>query len=275
MENGAAIPGKPGAIGAAWELGFSQWPLKEAKATTLFFGKKGALSKKKPGKTSQASYVADPSARPGQTLPGQGEADAWKPQPPYEWAPVAKGKGLGFTSPALTSDMVVAGSSSLDLWLKSNRKDTDLQVTVTEVRPDGQETYVQNGWLRASHRKLDRKLSSKVSPFPTHLKKDAQPLSRKKFSLVRVPIYPVVHAFRAGSKIRVTVQAVGGDRPRWAFDTIDKGKTKNTILIGGKKPSKLVLSVAKGATAEGHPLPPAGSLRGQPGRLYVKASNGG
>ncbi|MFM9053726.1 MAG: CocE/NonD family hydrolase C-terminal non-catalytic domain-containing protein, partial [Solirubrobacterales bacterium] len=32
-----------------------------------------------------------------------------------------------------------------------------LQVTITEVRPDGKETLVQSGWLRASHRKLDPK----------------------------------------------------------------------------------------------------------------------
>ena len=34
--------------------------------------------------------------------------------------------------------------------------DTDIQVTLSEIRPDGQETYVQSGWLRASRRVLDR-----------------------------------------------------------------------------------------------------------------------
>jgi hypothetical protein len=28
------------------------------------------------------------------------------------------------------------------------------QVTISEVRPNGNETFVQNGWLRASDRKL-------------------------------------------------------------------------------------------------------------------------
>ena len=31
----------------------------------------------------------------------------------------------------------------------------DLQATVTEVRPDGKETFVQGGWLRSDARKLD------------------------------------------------------------------------------------------------------------------------
>ena len=33
--------------------------------------------------------------------------------------------------------------------------DTDLEVTISEIRPDGQEVYIQSGWLRASHRALD------------------------------------------------------------------------------------------------------------------------
>ncbi|MGA7396081.1 MAG: hypothetical protein WBW62_01395, partial [Solirubrobacterales bacterium] len=83
------------------------------------------------------------------------------------------------------------------------------------------------------------------------------------------------HAFRAGSKIRITISAVGGDRQIWDFDTLDKGKTRNTITIGGKKPSKFVVPIVKGATAQGTPLPPATALRGQPSRTYAPASNGG
>jgi len=148
-------------------------------------------------------------------------------------------------------------------------------VTLSEVRPDGNETYIQNGWLRASHRELDAARSTILDPFPTHLKRDAAPLPRGGFTLVRVPIYPVAHAFRAGTRIRVTVQAPGGDRPRWAFATVDKGRTVNTIALGGGRASRLVLPVVAGATAQGTPLPAATALRGQPNRAYTAASNGG
>ncbi len=275
MDNGAAIPGAPGSIGAAWEMGFGSWPVEQAAPTKMFLGAKGTMSGKKANKAKQASYKADPSARPPQTLVGAGESDAWKAQPPYNWAPLASGKGLGWTGPALAKDTIIAGPSSLDLYLKSSAKDTDLQVTLSEVRPDGKETYVQNGFLRASHRKLDKKASTAEDPVPTHLKKDAARMPKGKFALVRVPVFPVAHAFRAGSKIRVTVQALGGDRPIWDFATLDKGKAKNTVLLGGKKPSKLVLPIVKGATAQGNPLPEPTALRGMPSRDYKPASNGG
>lgn len=94
-------------------------------------------------------------------------------------------------------------------------------------------------------------------------------------TLIRVPIYPVAHAFRRGSRIRVTVEATGGDRPRWDFATVDRGTTRNRIALGGARPSSLVLPILPGATAQGTPLPPATALRGEPNRTYRPASNGG
>ena len=175
----------------------------------------------------------------------------------------------------LQSDVVIAGPSSLDLYLRSSARDTDLQVTLSEVRPDGNETYVQNGWLRASHRRLNTRRSTAIDPVPTHLRADAAPLPRGRYSLVRIPIFPVAHAFRAGSRIRVTIQAPGGDRPRWRFATIERGRTSNRIALGGARASSLVLPVLGGVTAQGTPLPGPTALRGQPSRRYAPASNGG
>jgi predicted acyl esterase len=273
MDNGAGPQG-PGSIGATWELAFRSWPPKPARATRYYLGAGGALGSK-PARASRAAYTADPKARPRQTLPGDGDEDAWKAQPPYNWAPIAAGKGLGFVSGVLAKDVVIAGPSSLDLHLKSSRRDTDLQVTLSEVRPDGAETYVQNGWLRASHRRLNPALSTALDPFPTHLRRDGAPLPAGRFELVRVPIFPVAHAFRAGSRIRVTIQAPGGDRPRWDFATVDDGRARNTVALGGARASSLVLPVIAGATAKGTPLPGATALRGQPSRAYAAAANGG
>jgi uncharacterized protein len=273
MDNGAGPQG-PGSIGATWELGYGSWPPKQVRATRYYLRPKGELGRA-PRRAGRARYVADPGARPRRTLPGDGAEDAWKAQPPYRWAPLAAGKGVGFATGRLDHDVVIAGPSSLDVYLRSSARDTDLQVTLSEVRPDGRETYVQNGWLRASHRHLDARRSTALDPFPTHLKRDAAPLPRGRYALVRVPIFPVAHAFRAGSRIRVTVQAVGGDRPRWDFDTVDRGRTRNTIALGGARASKLVLPVLAGADAKGTPLPGATALRGEPSRRYAPASNGG
>jgi predicted acyl esterase len=187
---------------------------------------------------------------------------------------VAAGRGAGFLSAPLERDLVIAGSSSLDLRLRSTARDTDLQVTLSEVRPDGQETYVQSGWLRASHRALDPRRSTVLRPVPTHREEDAAPLPAGRYTRVRVPILPVAHAFRAGSRLRVTVQAPGGDRPRWRFATLERGRGRTTIALGGMRASRLVLPEVPGVTAQ-TPLPAPTALRGQPSRAYRPASNGG
>ena len=148
-------------------------------------------------------------------------------------------------------------------------------MAVSEVRPDGNETLVQNGWLRASHRKLSSSKSTALDPFPTHLQSDAANLPSGQYTLVRVPVYAFGHAFRAGSKIRVSITAPGGDRPIWDFDTLEDGTALNTLSLGGVQPSAIVLPVIAGSTANGTALPPATALRGEPNRTYSPASNGG
>ena len=273
MENGAGRWG-PGSLGAPWELAFDRWPPREAVATALYFRPAGGLGAK-PRRASAVAYRSDPTARPMRTLPGASEADAWKPQPPYDWRPLPPRNAVAFMTAPLPRDTVVAGPGSVDLWLRSAARDTDIQVTLTEVRPDGNEVYVQNGWLRASHRHLDRRRSSVLDPRPTHLERDAAPLPRGRWALVRVPLWPVAHVFRAGSRIRIVVSAPGGDRPSWEFQTIERGKTVNKIALGGRLASRVVLAVVRGKDAGGHPLPPAGALRGQPVRRWVAAGNGG
>jgi len=96
-------------------------------------------------------------------------------------------------------------------------------VTLSEIRPDGLETYVQSGYLRASHRKLDNDRSTPTRPVQTHLEADAAPLPAGQFVPVRVELYSVAHVFRKGSRLRVSLEAPGGDRVAWAFDTPPKG----------------------------------------------------
>jgi predicted acyl esterase len=257
MENGAG-PAGLGSIGASWELGFGAWPIPEAVATDFFLGAGGALTPAAPA-PGTAEYLADPAARPATTLPGDGDADAWKAQPPYDWTPLADGRGVGFATAPLQSDAVIAGTPELDLRISASAGDTDLQVTLSEIRPDGRETYVQNGWLRASHRHGDAP-RSRLRPIPA-----GETVTAK------VPLFPVAHAFRAGSRIRVTVEAPGGDRPRWRFDSVDDGSTRVTVHLGQ---SKLTLPILRGVTAP-KPLPAPTALRGQPSRIYVPATNGG
>jgi predicted acyl esterase len=268
MDSGAG-PVTNGAQGPTWELAYRSWPPKNQKATTLYLGPGGTLGAKSKAR-SVDSYVSDPSARPRSYLVSGSVGDT---QPNTNWAPVVDGKGLGYVTAPLARDVVIAGGSSINAWVRSSVADTDFQATLSEVRPDGQETYVQTGWLRASHRKLKPDGQNPLNIVPTHLESDAAPLPAGKFTEVTIPIFPVAHAFRAGSRIRLTILAPGGDRAVWELGTLSAGET-NAVLIGGKRPASLTLPVLTGVEAP-TALPDPTDLRGQPSRAYAPASNGG
>jgi predicted acyl esterase len=272
LDNGGGSDG-PGAFQPEWEADFSSWPPSQAVPTTYDLAAGGALTGHPAAAAGQVSFRPDAAARPATDL--SASANAWAPLPPYDWTPVTGSDGLGFLSAPLAHDETVVGPASLNLMLRSSAPDTDLQVTLSEVRPNGQEIYITSGFLRASDRALDPQTSTVLSPQPTFLASTARPLPRGRFTEVRIPIDPIAYAFRAGSRIRITITAPGGDRPSWAFDTtLDNGTAVDSVSLGGIHPSTLVLPVEPEITPpDAQPACP--SLRGQPCRTYVPAGNGG
>jgi predicted acyl esterase len=275
FDNGAGSAG-PGALQPVWSADFTSWPPPQARPVTWDLAGGGHLVPAPAHGTAAAapavSFRPDPSARPATDLP---TGNPWSALPPFMWAPVTGTDGLGFISAPLARDVTVVGPASLDLWVRSSAPDTDMQATVSEVRPDGKELFIQTGVLRASDRALDASASTATHPVPTYAAATARPLPAGRFTEVRIPILPFGYAFRAGSRIRVTVTAPGGDRPVWAFDTIQThGTVTDAVGLGGSTPSALVLSVVPGLTPP-DPQPACPSLRGQPCRTYVPAANGG
>jgi hypothetical protein len=201
-------------------------------------------------------------------LPASG--NAWAAQPDYDWTPVPAANGVAFQTSPFTSDTTIVGTASLDLELESSAPVTDLQVSVTEVRPgEKQEEYVTSGFLRSSNRTLASG-STILDPIPTYLAADRKNLPSGHFTLVRIPVDPIAHTFRAGSSLRIVISAPGGDRPEWAFDTFKtNNKVTDTIELGT---SSLVVNVVSGVTPTSA-FPACGALRGEPCRDYMPMSN--
>ncbi len=270
------VPGAP-VPNAVVEAG--AWPIPEAETVVWYLGADGRLVDAAPADAGADDYVADPEAVAATFYAGGGSSDIWRADTVYDWPVVADGSGVGYTSDPFDTTTFLAGSGSLDLWIAvdpddpDGADDTDLEVTVTEVRPDGNEMYVQGGWLRASHRALDEAASTELRPVHTHLAADAEPLPAGELTAVRVEIFPFAHAFREGSRLRITIDAPGGNRPVWSFDTISDGETV-TVAHGGDTPSRLVLTRVPSVEVPER-LPACGAVRAQPCRPYEPAANGG
>jgi uncharacterized protein len=201
-----------------------------------------------------------------------GDGGLWTATPPYKWQQPPAGSAVSYLTSPLSDNTTVIGAGAVHAWVRSSTRNVDLQATIAEVRPDGKETFVQNGWLRANERKLDARKSTLLEPVLSLRASDASPLPRKRFVKVTIPLYYEAHAYRAGSRIRVTITAPNGDQPIWSFgETQPKGKATVSIAYSKARPSRLILPVVPGVDVPTG-LPPCPGLRGEPCRDYVVVS---
>ena len=234
----------------------NEWPIARTQWTKYYLDPKSmALSTKKPAGNAKLDFAA-------------------------------MGEGLTFLTPVLEHDTEITGPSALKLFASSSTRDADFFIVLRVFTGDLKEvvfqgaidphTPIAQGWLRASHRKLDKKLSLPYRPYHTHDKK--QPLAKGKPVELDIEIWPscivVPSGYRIGLSVRGKDYEYGGasggklsnfkneltgcgpflhndprDRPPAVFD----GTT--TLHFGRGKAAYLLLPI----------IPPKKPARKQPG----------
>ncbi len=126
----------------------------------------------------------------------------------------AMGDGLTFSTGPLAQTTEITGPSALKLWISSSTTDADLFVVLRVFDPAGKEvvfqgaldphTPVGQGWLRASHRKLDPQLSTPYRPYHTH--DERQPLTPGQQVELDVEIWPTCIVVPAGYSVALTIR---------------------------------------------------------------------
>ena len=272
---GTSTPGDPY---PGFVKDFSSLPIPGTTARTWYFGAPGALTNQPPTSAGINWFNSNAHALPltdfGSNTGGGGlwgNASQWQ----WNWQRSPSGTAISYVSAPLGANTTVIGSGAVNLWVRSSTPDVDLQATISEVRPDGNETFVQNGWIRASERKLStnsnnifKRPSTALEPIPTYTAADASPMPAGQFVKVVVPLYYQGHAYRAGSRIRVTIASPNGTQPVWSFgQTTPNPSGIVSIAFSTSMPSSLVLPVVPGVSVT-TPRPPCPSLRNQPCRPY-------
>ena len=126
----------------------------------------------------------------------------------------AMGDGVTFLTPALTQETEITGPSALKLWASSSTSDADFFIVLRVFTGDLKEVVFQGaidphtpigqGWLRASHRKLDTRLSKPYRPYHTHDQK--QPLKKGQVVELDIEILPTCIVVPAGYRIGVSIR---------------------------------------------------------------------
>ncbi len=272
FDNGAGGE-SPGMPVPGYERSFADWPVPGRTARTWYFGAGKKLLDAPAAAAGADGFTWDAKARTLTNFTGNTGAGAnglWTATPPYKWLEPPPGSGVSYTTEPLSENVTVVGGGSVDVWVRSSQPNLDLQATITEVRPDGKEVFVQGGWLRGAMRKLDAAKSTALEPVLSLRKRHIRPLPRKRHVKATIPLYYQGHAYRAGSRVRVIITAPNGDQPIWSFTTKPRvGRTaKVSIAHGKKRPSDLTLPVVPGAEIPTG-LPPCPGLRGEPCRIFT------
>jgi uncharacterized protein len=274
----------PGDPYAGFEHSFSTFPIPGTTARYWYLGPNGTLTNTAPAQTGVNQYTSNVNAMPLNDFTGNtGGGGLWgnAPQWTYNWQQNPAGTAVSYLTAPLTSNTTVIGGGAVDLWVRSSTPDVDLQATISEVRPDGKETFVQNGWIRASERKLStgtnnlfKQPSTVLEPIPSELASDVQPMPSGQFVPVVIPLYFEGHAYRTGSRIRVTISAPNGTQPIWSSTQTQpsSGTSNVAIEFSPSTPSNLVLPVVPGVSVPTG-LPACPSLRNEPCRSYVALTN--
>ncbi len=126
----------------------------------------------------------------------------------------ALGEGVNFSTPPLKQEMEVTGPIAARLFISSTTRDADLFLVVRVFDPEGREvvfpgavdpnTPVAQGWLRVSHRRLDRLKSQPYRPYHTHDR--VEPMKPGEVYEVEVEIWPTCIVVPAGYRIVLTVR---------------------------------------------------------------------
>jgi predicted acyl esterase len=242
--------------GADVERAEQEWPLKRAEPTPFYLrrGPSGSVTSLNDG-----SLSADP---PG---PGEGSTSYAYPDPQWrngvvamgKWGPDFVGRVLTFTTAPLTEDLEVTGPIRLELYASSDQPDTDFFIKLADQLPQAEAerkegrppafVNVTKGWLKASHRELDRERAMPHRPIPSHA--DPQPLVPGQPTRFDIEVHPASYVFKRGHRIRLEI-ANGDSRltdAYFAHHYLPHKMGTDTIHHDAALPSRLVLPVVPAA----------------------------
>ena len=185
----------------------------------------------------------------------------------------AMGDGIDFKSRPFDEETEITGPMALKVFISSTTEDADVFVVLRLFSDEDDEvvfqgavdpyTPIAQGWLRASHRKLDEKLSKPWRPYHSHT--DKALLQSDEIVEMDIEVWPTSIVIPKGYYLMLSIQGkdyecpdakpqmlsnfknqLKGCGPFLHNDPIDRGERfngKTTIYFGENKMSYLLLPI--------------------------------
>jgi hypothetical protein len=183
----------PSAPGNVWRTA-DDWPIPAA-PIRMHLQPGGVLGESCPPPSGgRTSYVYDPAS----PSPTKGGANLSIPAGSFDQSEIeARSDVITFTSPTLTAPMEITGRVRARLWVETDAVDTDVNVRMTDVYPDGRSMLVLDGVQRLGYRNGP----SSLVPVPA-----GQPVP------VTVDLWSTSIILQAGHRLRVSITSSNAPR---------------------------------------------------------------
>lgn len=230
-------PEKTDEIGCEW-VEENVWPPENAVETSYFLAGSSRLSLTVPPDIDSQSFAYDPHY----PVPTLGGNNLTIERGPYDQTAIGiRNDVLPFTTEVLNGPLRVEGIVRGELFVSSNREDTDFTLKLVDVYPDGREMLVTDGIARARYRLGDRE-------------EDITFLTPGEIVPITVSLPPTAIVFNSGHQVKVCVSS--SNYPRYEinpntddppYQETDTLIADNTLYYGGTYCSSVILPVVEGS----------------------------
>ena len=165
----------------------------------------------------------------------------------FDDSPASRGS-LKYYSAPLVENTEIVGLASLNLYASCRGTDMNIFASLWDRNPEGEETCLCRGYLKASHRELDLERSKPWHPVPKHT--DPRPVIPGQVYKLSIGFSPIANLFKAGHQIVLKISSADDD-PENLFQVGMYhlcSQTPNTITIyhDAQYPSHLLLPIIRG-----------------------------
>lgn len=155
-------------------------------------------------------------------------------------------RSVMYQTPPFPRDMEVTGPVALYLYASIDQDDTNWIVKLFDSSREGDEQLVR-GYLKASHRGLDKTLSTPLQPYHTHTK--PEPVVPGKIYEYAIEIQPISNVFKAGHSLKLEIRSLehGNEgaqgQPPHSVHLCSSKATLHSIYRDSEHPSHLLLPI--------------------------------
>ena len=160
---------------------------------------------------------------------------------------------LTYETAPFESDVRIIGPLALYLNASVTSGDADFIVRVQDVGADGEAFTLTRGWLKASHRAVDKAQSKPYRPFHPHT--NPSPVPEGEVIQYDIEIQPIANLFKAGTRLRLEIWPCDWMSPKdeyewplfWGYSHhVPYGKDVDyTIHHSAEHPSHLLVPVVR------------------------------